>query len=117
MQRLRPFTTARTPAALRRLLSSTTLAATTPGGPEGLYVATVALDDAVHGTPLAKQYRRVQNPDGTLDNVMRAHSLNPESLRAHADLYFQAMKGRESALSLAEREMVAVHVSQLNRCT
>jgi alkylhydroperoxidase family enzyme len=43
------------------------------------------------------------------------HSLNPATLRAHADLYHTVMHG-ESGLNRAEREMIAVVVSAINRC-
>ena len=64
---------------------------------------------------LAKLYRRVGNPDGTVDNVMTVHSLNVDSLRTHFEMYTRAMH-KESPLSRAEREMVAVVVSRLNGC-
>ncbi len=64
---------------------------------------------------LADWYRRVGNPDGTVDNVMKIHSLNPDSLRTHFEMYIGAMHKR-SPLSRAEREMVAVVVSRLNGC-
>ena len=53
--------------------------------------------------------------DGTMDNVMSIHSLNPATLDAHAALYMQCMKG-DSPLSRAEREIVAVAASRCNRC-
>lgn len=61
-------------------------------------------------------YRRAGNPDGTVDNVMSIHSLNPESLRTHFEMYTAAMH-RPSPLTRAEREMAAVVVSRLNGCT
>jgi len=64
---------------------------------------------------LAALYKRVGNPDGSVDNVMKVHALNPTSLRAHFDLYVQAMH-KPSPLSRAEREMVATEVSRLNGC-
>ena len=64
---------------------------------------------------LAELYRRTGNPDGTVDNVMKIHALNPESLLAHFELYRQAMH-RRSPLSRAERELVATVVSLLNGC-
>jgi len=64
---------------------------------------------------LADLYRRAGNPDGSLDEVMKAHSLNPESLRTHLEMYSAAMH-RPSPLSRAERELVAVAVSRLNGC-
>jgi alkylhydroperoxidase family enzyme len=64
---------------------------------------------------LAEQYKRLQDRDGALDNILTVHSLNPASLRTHYDLYKCAMFG-SSELSRAQREMVAVVVSVTNRC-
>jgi alkylhydroperoxidase family enzyme len=64
---------------------------------------------------LAADYRRMREPDGTVDHILTIHSLNPASLRAHFQLYQVAMYG-PSALSRAQREMVAVVVSAANRC-
>ena len=64
---------------------------------------------------LADLYQRVGNPDGTVDNVMRIHALNPPSLRAHFDLYVTSMH-RPSPLSRADRELVGTLVSALNGC-
>jgi len=64
---------------------------------------------------LADLYRKYGNPDGSVDNVLKTHSLNPASLEAHCLLYVQSMH-RPSPLSRAEREMVAVTVSRLNGC-
>ncbi len=64
---------------------------------------------------LAEWYRRVGNPDGTVDNVMKVHSLNLATGRTHYELYRQACH-LASPLSRAEREMIAVVVSRLNGC-
>ena len=64
---------------------------------------------------LANLYKRVGNPDGTVDNVMTIHALNPDTLRTHFEMYTAAMH-RPSPLSRAERETVAVVVSRLNGC-
>jgi len=64
---------------------------------------------------LAEWYTRAGNPDGTVDNVMKVHSLNPDTLRTHFEMYTAAMHG-QSPLSRAEREMVAVTVSRINVC-
>ena len=53
--------------------------------------------------------------DQGVDNILAAHSLNPPTLRAHADLYHTVMHGK-SPLSRTEREMVAVVVSAINHC-
>lgn len=60
-------------------------------------------------------YQRYGNADGTVDQVLKVHSINPESLEAHAQLYVQAMH-RDSPLSRAEREIIGVVVSRLNGC-
>lgn len=52
---------------------------------------------------------------GRVDHILAVHSLHPETLRAHADLYHTVMHGK-SGLSRAEREMIAVVVSAINRC-
>jgi uncharacterized peroxidase-related enzyme len=64
---------------------------------------------------LAALYKRFGNPDGSVDNVLKVHSLNPPSLDAHCALYVQAMH-KPSPLSRAEREMIGVAVSRLNGC-
>ena len=64
---------------------------------------------------LANLYRRVGNPDGSVDSVMKIHALNPETLRTHFEMYAAALH-RPSPLTRAERELVAVAVSRLNGC-
>lgn len=49
------------------------------------------------------------------DNILAVHSLNPPTLRAHADLYHTVMHAK-SPLSRTEREMIAVVVSVINHC-
>ena len=77
------------------------------------YIETIAESDA-HGL-LAELYRRFGNSDGTVDHVLKVHSLNPDSLEAHCVLYTQTMH-RPSPVTRAEREMVGVTVSRLNGC-
>ena len=50
-----------------------------------------------------------------VDNILKVHSLRPETLRDHAQLYHTIMHG-PSGLSYAEREMIGVVVSVLNGC-
>jgi alkylhydroperoxidase family enzyme len=50
-----------------------------------------------------------------LDHVLASHSLNPDALRAHVELYRVVMFAK-SGLSRAEREAVAVCVSAANDC-
>lgn len=77
------------------------------------YIRTIGPQEATG--ELAELYRRVGNPDGTVDEVMLVHSLSPHSLRAHFELYVTAMH-RPSPLSRVERELVGAWVSRLNGC-
>jgi uncharacterized peroxidase-related enzyme len=64
---------------------------------------------------LASLYKQVREPWGGVDNILKIHSLNPDSLRGHFELYKTLMRGR-SDLSLVQREMIAVVVSAVNQC-
>ncbi len=63
---------------------------------------------------LHELYESVRSRHG-VDHILKIHSLNPESLHYHYDLYAHLMRGR-SNLSRAEREMIAVVVSTANKC-
>jgi uncharacterized peroxidase-related enzyme len=52
---------------------------------------------------------------GKVSNILKVHSLNPEAMADHLDLYMTVMFGK-SGLSRAEREAVAVVVSATNDC-
>ena len=64
---------------------------------------------------LADLYRRYDRGDGTLDNIIRIHSLNPRSMKDHVELYAHLMRG-PSPLTRVQREMLAVAVSSFNDC-
>lgn len=64
---------------------------------------------------LAELYRRYRAPWGGVDNIIRIHGHNPNSMTAHLQLYRGLMRG-PSPLSRAQREMIAVTVSAINKC-
>ncbi len=64
---------------------------------------------------LKEAYDHLIEPWGGVDNILKIHSLNPRSLRAHFDLYKTLMRG-PSELSVIQREMIAVVVSAINLC-
>ena len=64
---------------------------------------------------LAELYQRYADNDGAVDNILRIHSLNPRSMKDHAQLYGHLMRG-PSPLSRIQREMIAVTVSAENDC-
>ncbi|MBU1941021.1 MAG: peroxidase-related enzyme, partial [Candidatus Thermoplasmatota archaeon] len=64
---------------------------------------------------LQKHYQEIISKRGKLSNVMQVHSLNPESMKLHMDLYVHLMYG-SSPLSREDREFIAVVVSIVNNC-
>ena len=52
---------------------------------------------------------------GKVDHIMKVHSLNPQSMRDHNNLYRTLMYGK-SPLTRPQREMIGVVVSSLNNC-
>ena len=64
---------------------------------------------------VARVYRTIRRSWGGVDNVIKAHSLHPEALRALMTFYNGVMHG-DGELSLRRREMIAVTVSAINGC-
>jgi alkylhydroperoxidase family enzyme len=65
---------------------------------------------------LERAYKRsADQKSGNVDNIMKIHSLHPQSLIDHLHLYKTLMHG-DSPLSKAQREMIGVVVSAINRC-
>lgn len=78
------------------------------------WIDTVAEVDA--DDELGALYARVRDPvSGRLDHIMMVHSSHPAGLLAHFDLYNAVMRAT-ATLRGAEREMIALVVSQLNAC-
>jgi uncharacterized peroxidase-related enzyme len=64
---------------------------------------------------LAEIYAALIKQRGKVSNILKVHSLNPEAMGNHLDLYMTLMFGK-SGLSRAEREAIAVVVSANNDC-
>ena len=64
---------------------------------------------------LAEMYATLIKQRGKVSNILKVHSLNPDAMGNHLDLYMTLMFGK-SGLSRAEREAVAVVVSANNDC-
>jgi alkylhydroperoxidase family enzyme len=62
-----------------------------------------------------KYYDGSKRSWGGVDNIIKAHSLNPSALRSLMTFYNGVMHG-DGELTLGQREMIAVTVSQLNEC-
>tara|TARA_B110000014_G_scaffold167829_1_gene118900 strand:- start:565 stop:810 length:246 start_codon:yes stop_codon:yes gene_type:complete len=64
---------------------------------------------------LKDQYAKLKDSRSGVDNILKIHSLNPESLDAHVRLYKTIMYGK-SPIRRVNREMIAVLVSSINQC-
>ena len=60
-------------------------------------------------------YDQNMEPWGGVDNIIKIHSLSPESLKGHVALYKAVMYGK-SLIPRPDREMIAVVVSAVNKC-
>ena len=65
---------------------------------------------------LAKMYELAKTPSGTVDNVMRVHSLRPHTMAGHIALYRSVLHNPGNTLPLWYLECVAVCTSLANRC-
>lgn len=65
---------------------------------------------------LQELYERVKTPHGTVDNVMKAHSLRPHTLEGHLVLYKSVLHSPANVLPLWFLETVASYVSIVNSC-
>ncbi len=65
---------------------------------------------------LAELYKRVTTPHGTVDNVMKAHSLRPHTMEGHLVLYKSVLHNPDNTLPFWFLEVVASYVSIANDC-
>ncbi len=57
-----------------------------------------------------------RTPHGTVDNVMRVHSLRPSTMRGHVALYRAALHDEANTLPEWLQETISSYVSILNQC-
>ena len=57
-----------------------------------------------------------RTPHGTVDNVMRVHSLRPATMRGHVALYRAALHDDANTLPTWFQETISTYVSILNDC-
>ena len=65
---------------------------------------------------LKELYAKVTTPHGTVDNVMKAHSLRPHTMDGHVVLYRSVLHNPANTLPLWFLEAVASYVSMINVC-
>ena len=74
------------------------------------------LSDEEAGDDLREVLALARTPHGTVDNVMRVHSLRPNTLRGHVILYRAALHDDTNTLPAWLQECIASYVSVLNEC-
>ena len=74
------------------------------------------LSDEEAGAELRDAFALARTPHGTVDNVMRVHSLRPNTLRGHVLLYRAALHDDANTLPAWLQECIASYVSILNDC-
>ncbi len=60
---------------------------------------------------------KARTPHGTVDTVMRLHSLRPETMHGHVTLYRSVLHSDDNILPFWFLEVVASYTSILNDCT
>ncbi|MDH3667634.1 MAG: peroxidase-related enzyme [Paracoccaceae bacterium] len=74
------------------------------------------LSDAEADADLADALAGARTPHGTVDNVLRVHSLRPNTMRGHMTLYKAALHDEANTIPMWLQETVASYVSILNDC-
>ncbi len=65
---------------------------------------------------LLEVLKLARTPHGTVDNVMRVHSLRPNTMRGHVILYRAVLHDDANTLPMWLQETISSYVSVLNRC-
>jgi alkylhydroperoxidase family enzyme len=78
------------------------------------WIDTIPEDDAEDEVAAAYAYAG-DSKTGNVDHIMKVHSLNPQSMLDHENLYKTLMYGK-GPLKRPQREMIGVVVSALNHC-
>ena len=74
------------------------------------------IDDDEASEDLLDALSLARTPHGTVDNVMRVHSLRPNTMRGHVVLYRAALHDDANTLPAWLQETISSYVSILNRC-
>lgn len=65
---------------------------------------------------LSEMYEKVKTPHGTVDNVMRVHSLRPRTMEGHVVLYRSVLHSPDNTLPFWFLEIIASYTSIINQC-
>ncbi len=78
------------------------------------WIRTIPLDQAAGF--LKQAYDQVKTPHGTIDNVMKVHSLRPQTMSGHWALYKAVLHSADNTLPLWFLEAVGSYASMINKC-
>jgi len=78
------------------------------------WIRMVSDEDA--SATLRLMFDKVRTPHGTVDNVMRVHSLRPHTMEGHVVLYKSVLHNPDNVLPFWFLEVVASYTSILNKC-
>jgi len=74
------------------------------------------ISDEEADAALLEVLQLARTPHGTVDNVMRVHSLRPSTMRGHVVLYRAALHDDANTLPMWLQETISSYVSILNHC-
>jgi len=74
------------------------------------------IEDQDADPELLEILKLARTPHGTVDNVMRVHSLRPNTMKGHVMLYRAALHDDVNTLPMWLQEVIGSYVSLLNRC-
>ena len=74
------------------------------------------ISDAAASPELKEILDLARTPHGTVDNVMRVHSLRPNTMKGHVILYRAALHDAANTIPMWFQETVSSYVSILNDC-
>ena len=74
------------------------------------------IEDQDADPELLEVLKLARTPHGTVDNVMRVHSLRPNTMKGHVMLYRAALHDDANTLPMWLQEVIGSYVSLLNDC-
>ncbi len=74
------------------------------------------ISDEDADAPLQAALDLARTPHGTVDNVMRVHSLRPSTMNGHVILYRACLHDQTNTVPMWFQEVISSYVSVLNEC-
>ncbi|WP_166417844.1 carboxymuconolactone decarboxylase family protein [Cochlodiniinecator piscidefendens] len=78
------------------------------------WIKMISDEDADETLKMALDFART--PHGTVDNVMRVHSLRPSTMNGHVTLYRACLHDEGNTIPMWFQEVISSYVSTLNAC-